>query len=179
MKAIQITKTGGPEVLAYVDLPTPVAGPSDVLVKAHAIGVNMPEVLVRRGTYGWMPPLPASASNGLRPFTRLSVASGFPTPACPPLPWSWTCCIVITRRLYPSGTGNGASRPLAAGTAADMRGWAPPAWLERDAPADQPRIQPLAPSSAHDEATAPPVRRRGNDLPHSLRPPSAPRAVKA
>ena len=59
MKAIQITKTGGPEVLAYVDLPTPVAGPSDVLVKAHAIGVNMPEVLVRRGTYGWMPPLPA------------------------------------------------------------------------------------------------------------------------
>jgi NADPH2:quinone reductase len=30
-----------------------------VLVKAHAIGVCWPEVLVRRGTYAWMPPLPA------------------------------------------------------------------------------------------------------------------------
>jgi NADPH2:quinone reductase len=59
MKAIQIERTGGPEVLRYVDVPTPVAGPDEVLVKAHAIGVNMPEVLVRRGTYAWMPPLPA------------------------------------------------------------------------------------------------------------------------
>jgi len=59
VKAIQIARTGGPEVLAYVDVPTPTAGARDVLVKAHAIGVNMPEVLVRRGTYGWMPPLPA------------------------------------------------------------------------------------------------------------------------
>ena len=59
MKAIRIETTGGPEVLDFVELPTPVGGPEDVLVKAHAIGVNMPEVLVRRGTYGWMPPLPA------------------------------------------------------------------------------------------------------------------------
>ena len=59
MKAIQIERTGGPEVLEYVDVPTPVAGPDEVLVKAYAIGVNMPEVLVRRGTYAWMPPLPA------------------------------------------------------------------------------------------------------------------------
>jgi NADPH2:quinone reductase len=59
VKAIQIARTGGPEVLECVEAPTPVPGPRDVLVKAHAIGVNMPEVLVRRGTYGWMPPLPA------------------------------------------------------------------------------------------------------------------------
>jgi NADPH2:quinone reductase len=59
MKAIRIEKTGGPEVLHYVDVPTPAVAPTDVLVKAHAIGVNMPEVLVRRGTYAWMPPLPA------------------------------------------------------------------------------------------------------------------------
>jgi NADPH:quinone reductase len=59
VKAIQIAKTGGPEVLAYVELPTPTPGPDEVLVRAHAIGVNMPEVLVRRGTYAWMPPLPA------------------------------------------------------------------------------------------------------------------------
>lgn len=59
MKAIRIEKTGGPEVLQYVDVPTPVPGPSQALVKAHTIGVNMPEVLVRSGRYAWMPPLPA------------------------------------------------------------------------------------------------------------------------
>ncbi len=58
MKAIQITQTGGPEVLQYVDLPTPRPGPDEVLVKAHAIGVCMPETLVRKGAYLWMPPLP-------------------------------------------------------------------------------------------------------------------------
>jgi NADPH2:quinone reductase len=59
MKAIRIERTGGPEVLEYVDLPTPQPGPKQVLVRAHAIGVNMPEVFVRRGVYRWMPPLPA------------------------------------------------------------------------------------------------------------------------
>ncbi len=59
MKAIQIRRTGGPEVLEYVDVPTPVPGPTEVLVRADTIGVNMPEVLVRRGLYPWSPPFPA------------------------------------------------------------------------------------------------------------------------
>lgn len=59
MKAIWLERPGPPEVLRYVDVPTPEPGPGQVLVKAHAIGVGMPEVLVRRGEYGWMPPLPA------------------------------------------------------------------------------------------------------------------------
>lgn len=58
MKAVQITETGGPDVLKYVELPTPKPGPGEVLVKAHAIGVCMPETLVRKGAYQWMPPLP-------------------------------------------------------------------------------------------------------------------------
>lgn len=58
MKAIQITETGGPDVLKYVELPTPKPGPNEVLVKAHAIGVCMPEIYVRQGVYAWMPPLP-------------------------------------------------------------------------------------------------------------------------
>jgi len=58
MKAIQMMRTGEPDVLAYVDVPTPVPGPGQVLVKAHTIGVNMPEVHVRRGRYSTMPPLP-------------------------------------------------------------------------------------------------------------------------
>ena len=58
MKAIQIQRTGGPEVLEYVDIPTPKPGPAQVLVRAHSIGVNMPEVFVRKGVYRWSPPLP-------------------------------------------------------------------------------------------------------------------------
>jgi NADPH:quinone reductase len=58
MKAIQMSRIGGPEVLQLVELPTPAPGPSQALVKAHAIGVNMPEVHVRRGRYSTMPPLP-------------------------------------------------------------------------------------------------------------------------
>jgi NADPH:quinone reductase len=60
MKAIQITETGPPDVMQYVDLPMPRPGPGEVLVKAHAIGVSMPETMIRKGTYPrqWMPPLP-------------------------------------------------------------------------------------------------------------------------
>ncbi len=58
MKAIQMARTGEPDVLQLVEVPTPVPGPSQVLVKAHTIGVNMPEVHVRRGRYSTMPPLP-------------------------------------------------------------------------------------------------------------------------
>jgi len=59
MKAIQIAKTGGPEVLELVDLPRPEPGPGEVLVRAQAIGVGKPDVLFRSGVYRWMPPLPA------------------------------------------------------------------------------------------------------------------------
>jgi len=58
MKAIQMMRTGEPDVLEYVDVPTPVPAQAQVLVKAHTIGVNMPEVHVRRGRYSTMPPLP-------------------------------------------------------------------------------------------------------------------------
>jgi NADPH:quinone reductase len=59
MKAILLRRPGGSEALEYVEVPTPVPGEGKVLVKADTIGVSMPEVLVRRGTYAWMPPLPA------------------------------------------------------------------------------------------------------------------------
>jgi len=59
MKAIVLSRTGDPSVLEYVDTPTPRPQPGEVLVKADTIGVSRPEILVRRGTYPWMPPLPA------------------------------------------------------------------------------------------------------------------------
>mgnify|MGYP003704434577 CR=1 FL=1 len=55
MQAVRIQKTGGPEVLEVVELPTPVPGDNQVLVKAHSIGVCMPEIMVRKGKYHWMP----------------------------------------------------------------------------------------------------------------------------
>src|SRR6476469_8976501 len=59
MKAILLTRTGDPSVLDYVEVPTPRPQPGEVLVKADTIGVSRPELLVRRGVYPWMPPLPA------------------------------------------------------------------------------------------------------------------------
>ena len=59
MKAILLRRPGDPSALEYVEVPTPVPGDGEVLVKADTIGVSMPEVLVRRGTYAWMPRLPA------------------------------------------------------------------------------------------------------------------------
>ncbi|HYZ39869.1 MAG TPA: alcohol dehydrogenase catalytic domain-containing protein [Stellaceae bacterium] len=59
MKAILLRRPGGPSALEYVDVPTPRPGEGEVLVKADTIGVSMPEVLVRKGVYAWMPPLPA------------------------------------------------------------------------------------------------------------------------
>src|SRR5262245_25135004 len=58
MKAILLTRTGDPSVLDYVDVPTPQPKAGEVLVKADTIGVSRPELLVRAGTYQWMPPLP-------------------------------------------------------------------------------------------------------------------------
>jgi NADPH:quinone reductase len=59
MKAIQVHVTGGPENLLEVNLPEPVAGRGQVRVKACTIGVGRPDVLLRKGIYKWMPPLPA------------------------------------------------------------------------------------------------------------------------
>jgi NADPH:quinone reductase len=59
MRAILITRTGGPSVLDYVEVPAPRPLDDQVLVKADTIGVSRPEVMVRNGTYPWMPKLPA------------------------------------------------------------------------------------------------------------------------
>ena len=59
MRAVEVVRAGGPEVLETVERPTPTPGEGEVLVRAHAIGVGKPDVLFRTGVYRWMPPLPA------------------------------------------------------------------------------------------------------------------------
>ena len=63
MKAIVIRRTGGSDVLEYADVPTPEPSPGEVLVRAHAIGVNYFDILIRTGRYRWMPKLPFIPGN--------------------------------------------------------------------------------------------------------------------
>jgi len=51
MHAIEVSRTGGPEVLSYVERPTPEPGPGQVLIKAEAIGVNFIDTYFRSGSY--------------------------------------------------------------------------------------------------------------------------------
>ena len=51
MRAIQISKTGGPEVMELADLPTPTPKPGEVLVRVHAAGVNFIDTYLREGRY--------------------------------------------------------------------------------------------------------------------------------
>lgn len=63
MKSIQMSRTGGPDVLEVVEAPIPKLGPREVLIKAHAIGVGYFDMLIRTGRYPWMPPLPYVPGN--------------------------------------------------------------------------------------------------------------------
>jgi len=51
MKAIQVQKTGGPEVLTLAELPVPRPKPNEALVKIAASGVNFIDVYFREGRY--------------------------------------------------------------------------------------------------------------------------------
>ena len=49
MKAVQITEYGGPDVMKYVDLPDPIAGPEQAVVDIQAVGVNFTDIYSREG----------------------------------------------------------------------------------------------------------------------------------
>lgn len=58
MKAIQVPRFGGPEVLEFNDVPTPKPGPGQILVRVHAAGVNPYDTYMRNGMYPIKPGLP-------------------------------------------------------------------------------------------------------------------------
>jgi NADPH2:quinone reductase len=65
MKAIQISETGGPEVLKLVELPIPEPGPGQVLIRVEATGVNFIEIYFRKGIYkASFPLIPGSEAAG-------------------------------------------------------------------------------------------------------------------
>jgi NADPH2:quinone reductase len=65
MRLIQFREPGPPGVLQCLDVPTPEPKPGEVLIRAHAIGVGIPDTLIRAGTYSHMPPLPATPGTEL------------------------------------------------------------------------------------------------------------------
>ena len=60
MKVIQVSQTGGPEVLELVDLPIPEPKPNEAVVQINAAGVNFIDVYFREGRY----PAPLPFVNG-------------------------------------------------------------------------------------------------------------------
>jgi NADPH2:quinone reductase len=51
MKALTFSTFGGPEVLEYIDIPTPILQPGELLVEMKAIGLNFADVYRRKGNY--------------------------------------------------------------------------------------------------------------------------------
>src|SRR5690606_41566623 len=60
MKAIDVARAGGPEVLEIVRRPTPTPADEEVLIEVAAAGLNRADILQRRGHY---PSPPGAPSN--------------------------------------------------------------------------------------------------------------------
>lgn len=58
MKAVQLARFGGPEVLETIEIPLPQPGPGEVRIGVRAAGVNFFEVLMRADRYAATPDLP-------------------------------------------------------------------------------------------------------------------------
>ena len=69
MKAIAITRPGGPEVLQVVEVADPVAGAGECLIAVESYGINRPDVFQRKGAYP--PPPGASELPGLEMAGRI------------------------------------------------------------------------------------------------------------
>ena len=66
MKAIVVSKLGGPEVLELTDAPAPTPGSGELLVKVSATGVNFIDVYQRTGLYPIkLPFIPGSELSGV------------------------------------------------------------------------------------------------------------------
>ena len=97
MRAIEITKAGGPEVLQPTDRPMPQPAHGQVVIKVAYAGVNRPDALQRAGMYA--PPPTASDLPGLE-------ASGVVSAVWLSATRSARCCPVaamrnMSRRLRP------------------------------------------------------------------------------
>lgn len=70
MRAVEITRPGGPDVLAICERPVPVPGAGQILIEVAYAGVNRPDALQRAGAYA--PPPSASPLPGLEAAGRVA-----------------------------------------------------------------------------------------------------------
>lgn len=70
MRAVEITRPGGPEVLALCERPVPVPVAGQILIEVAYAGVNRPDALQRAGAYA--PPPSASPLPGLEAAGRVA-----------------------------------------------------------------------------------------------------------
>ncbi|HEY3017284.1 MAG TPA: quinone oxidoreductase [Gaiellaceae bacterium] len=66
MRAVFVSRFGGPDVLEVRDLPPPEAGDGELLVDVEAAGVNYRDVYERAGSYGGEPPFIAGVEGAGR-----------------------------------------------------------------------------------------------------------------
>jgi NADPH2:quinone reductase len=72
MRAIQMTEFGGPEVLKLSELPAPVPGPDEVLIKVTRAGMNFADTHTRTNSYvqkATLPLVPGGEVAGIREDT--------------------------------------------------------------------------------------------------------------
>src|SRR5437870_13062010 len=65
VKAVLCKQYGPPETLVVEELPSPRAGPGEVVVAVKAASVNFPDVLIIQNKYQFKPPLPFSPGSEL------------------------------------------------------------------------------------------------------------------
>src|SRR3954468_1986878 len=65
MKAVLCKQYGPPESLTFEELPSPRAGPGEVVLTVKAASVNFPDVLIIQNKYQFKPPLPFSPGSEL------------------------------------------------------------------------------------------------------------------
>src|ERR1700724_2669690 len=72
MRAIQMTEFGGPEVLKLSELPVPVPGPGEVLIRVTRAGLNFADTHTRTNSYvqrATLPLIPGGEVAGVREDT--------------------------------------------------------------------------------------------------------------
>src|SRR5712664_4316131 len=65
VKAVLCKQYGPPETLVVEELPSPRAGPGEVVVSVRAASLNFPDVLIIQNKYQFKPPLPFSPGSEL------------------------------------------------------------------------------------------------------------------
>jgi NADPH:quinone reductase-like Zn-dependent oxidoreductase len=129
VRAYGFTALGGPENEAFLDVPEPVPGPDDLVVRVRAAGVNPGDWKLRNGAYGTTPPAVLGREVAGTVEQVGSDVSGFAVGdevfgGCPGMVGGWAELAIVTasfgaHRPDAVTPGDAAGLPVAAGTAYD------------------------------------------------------------